>query len=67
MDIATDYSIKIAQDYDAQLVIHHVIRTDVNLYSVNLPSFVMEMRKQTQDHFNKIAEKYMKKVIKKIF
>ena len=54
---AVDYAIKIAQDYDAQLVILHVIRTDVNLYSVNLPSHVMEMRKQAQAHFNKIAEK----------
>ena len=57
MDAAADYAIKIAQDYDAQLVILHVIRTDVNLHSVNLPSHVMEMRKQAQAHFNKIAEK----------
>ena len=57
MDTAADYAIKIAQDYDAQLVILHVIRTDVNLHSVNLPSHVMEMRKQAQAHFNKIAEK----------
>ena len=57
MDTAVDYAIKIAQDYDAQLVILHVIRTDVNLHSVNLPSHVMEKRKQAQAHFNKIAEK----------
>ena len=57
VDTATDYAIKIAQDYDAQLVILHVIRTDVNLHSVNLPSYVVEMRKQAQAHFNKIAEK----------
>ena len=57
MDTAADYAIKIAQDYDAQLVILHVIRTDVNLHSLNLPSHVMEMRKQAQAHFNKIAEK----------
>ena len=57
IDAATNYAIKIAQDYDAQLVILHVIRTDVNLYSVNLPSHIMEMRKQAQAHFNKIAEK----------
>ena len=53
---AADYAIKIAQDYDAQLVILHVIRTDVNLLSVN-PSHIMEVRRQTKDHFNKIAEK----------
>jgi len=57
VDTATDYAIKIAQDYNAQLVILHVIRTDVNLYSGNLPSHVMEMRKQAQAHINKIAEK----------
>ena len=57
VDTTTDYAIKIARDYDAQLVILHVIRTDVNLYSVNLPSYVVEMRKQAQAHFNKIAEK----------
>ena len=57
VDTTVDYAIKIAQDYDAQLVILHVIRTDVNLHSVNLPSHVMEMRKQAQAHFNKIAEK----------
>ena len=57
VDTVTDYAIKIAQDYDAQLVILHVIRTDLNLHSVNLPSHVMEMRKQAQAHFNKIAEK----------
>jgi len=57
VDTAADYAIKIAQDYDAQLVILHVIRTDVNLHSLNLPSHVMEMRKQAQAHFNKIAEK----------
>ncbi len=57
VDRVTDYAIKIAQDYDAQLVILHVIRTDVNLYSGKLPSHVMEMRKQAQAHSNKIAEK----------
>jgi nucleotide-binding universal stress UspA family protein len=57
VDTATDFAIKIAQDYDAQLVILHVIRTDVNLYNVNLPSHVMEMKIQAQDHFKKIAEK----------
>ncbi|HEY7573073.1 MAG TPA: universal stress protein, partial [Nitrososphaeraceae archaeon] len=57
VDTATDFAIKIAQDYDAQLVILHVIRTDVNLYNVNLPSHVMEMKIQAQDHFKNIAEK----------
>jgi nucleotide-binding universal stress UspA family protein len=57
VDTAVDYAIKIAQDYDAKLVILHVIRTDVNLHSVNLPNYVGEMRKQAQAHLNMIAEK----------
>ena len=57
VDTTVDYAIKIAQDYDAQLVILHVIRTNVNLYSVDPPSHVMEMKKRAQTHFNKIAEK----------
>ncbi len=57
IDAAADYAIKIAQDYDAQLVILYVIRTDVNLLSVNPPSHIMEVRRQAKDHFNKIAEK----------
>ena len=63
-DTVTDYAIKIAQDYDAQLVILHVIRTDVNLHDVNLPSHVMEMRKQVQAYFSKIAEKIHEDSIK---
>jgi nucleotide-binding universal stress UspA family protein len=66
VDTTVDYAIKIAQDYDAQLVILHVIRTDVNLYSVDLPSHVMEMKKRAQAHFNKIAEKYIMISIKKV-
>ena len=57
IDAAADYAIKIARDYDAQLVILHVIRTDVNLLSVNPPSHIMEVRRQAKDQFNKIAEK----------
>ena len=56
-DTVTDYAIKIAQDYDAHLVVLQFIRTDVNLHDVNLPSHVMEMRKQAQAYFSKIAEK----------
>ena len=56
-DTVTDYAIKIAQDYDAQLVILHVIRTEVNLHDVKISRHVMEMRKQVQAYFSKIAEK----------
>jgi nucleotide-binding universal stress UspA family protein len=59
-DRVVDYAITIAQDYDAQLVILHVIRADVNLHSVNPPSHIIEMRKQAQDYFVKITEKIHK-------
>jgi nucleotide-binding universal stress UspA family protein len=53
-----DYAIKVAQDYDAQLVILHVIRANVNnLHSMNLPGHVIEMKKQAQAYFIKITEK----------
>jgi nucleotide-binding universal stress UspA family protein len=53
-----DYAIKLAQDYDAQLVILHVIRANVNnLHSINLPAHVIEMKKQAQAYFTKITEK----------
>jgi nucleotide-binding universal stress UspA family protein len=63
-DTVTDYAIKIAQDYDAHLVILHVIRTDFNLHDVNIPRHVMEMRKQVQPYFSKIAEKIHEDSIK---
>ena len=59
-DRVVDYAITIAQDYDAQLVILHVIRADVNLHSVNPPSHIIEMRKQAQAYFVKIIEKIHK-------
>jgi nucleotide-binding universal stress UspA family protein len=59
-DRVVDYAINIAQDYDAQLVILHVIRADVNLHSVNPPSHIIEMRKQAQAYFIKITEKIHK-------
>jgi nucleotide-binding universal stress UspA family protein len=59
-DRVVDYAINIAQDYDAQLVILHVIRANVNLHSVNPPSHIIEMRKQAQAYFVKITEKIHK-------
>jgi nucleotide-binding universal stress UspA family protein len=56
-DRVVDYAINIAKDYDAQLVILHVIRADTNLHSVNPPSHIIEMRKQAQAYFVKITEK----------
>ena len=56
-DTAIDYAIKIAQDYDAQLVILNVIRVDANLHTVNLPNHVISMKEEAQAHFIKIMEK----------
>ena len=56
-DRVVDYAINIAKDYDAQLVILHVIRADTNLHSLNPPSHIIEMRKQAQAYFFKITEK----------
>ena len=56
-DRVVDYAINIAKDYDAQLVILHVIRADTNLHSLSPPSHIIEMRKQAQAYFVKITEK----------
>ena len=55
---AIDYGIKVARDYDAQLIILHVIRSsNTNLQNVSLPSYVIEMKKRTQSSLVKITEK----------
>ena len=56
-DRAIDYAVNIAQDYDAQLVILHVIRADTKVHGINPPSHVIEMRKQAEANFVKIIEK----------
>jgi nucleotide-binding universal stress UspA family protein len=64
-DRVVDYAINIAQDYDAQLVILHVIRADINLHSVNPPTHIIGMRKEAQAYFIKITEKIHEEDIKK--
>jgi nucleotide-binding universal stress UspA family protein len=55
---AIDYAIKVARDYDAQLIILHVIRSsNTNLQSTSLPSYLIEMKKRTQSSLVKITEK----------
>ena len=56
-DRAIDYGVKIAQDYDAQLVILHVIRADTKVHGINPPSHIIEMRKQAEANFGKIIER----------
>jgi nucleotide-binding universal stress UspA family protein len=56
-DRAIEYAVNIAQDYDAQLVILHVIRADTKVHGINPPSHIIEMRKQAKANFVKIMEK----------
>jgi nucleotide-binding universal stress UspA family protein len=56
-DRVVDYAINIAKDYNAQLVILHVIRANTDLHSVNPPSHITEMRRRAQAYFVKITEK----------
>ena len=52
-----NYAIKIAQDYDAQLVILNIIRTDADLHDVNVPRYIIDMKEQAESNFIKITEK----------
>ncbi len=52
---AVDYAANIALDYDAQLIILHVIRADVRVHGANPPSHITEMRKKAEANFAKIA------------
>jgi nucleotide-binding universal stress UspA family protein len=56
-DRAIEYAVNIAQDYDAQLIILHVIRADTKVHGINPPSHIIEMRKQAKANFVKIIEK----------
>jgi nucleotide-binding universal stress UspA family protein len=54
---AIDYAVKMAQDYDAQLIILYVIRADPRVHGINPPSHVIEMKKEAEASFAKIIEK----------
>ena len=56
-DRVVNYAIKIAQDYDAQLVILNIIRADANLHNVNIPSHMIGMKEQAHSNFVKIIKK----------
>ena len=56
-DRAVDYGANIALDYDAQLIILHVIRADVRVHGVNPPSHITEMRKKAEANIANITEK----------
>ena len=54
---AIDYAVNIAQDYDARLIILHVIRADVRVHGINPPSYIIEMKKEAEASFAKMIEK----------
>jgi nucleotide-binding universal stress UspA family protein len=54
---AVDYAANIALDYDAQLIILHVIRADARVHGINPPSHIIEMRNLAEASFAKITEK----------
>jgi len=59
-DKAVDYATRIAKDYNAILVVLYVIRTQVNLDTVTLPSHVIDFKKPAQAYLTKISEKIHK-------
>jgi nucleotide-binding universal stress UspA family protein len=56
-DRVVNYAVNIAQDYDARLVILHVIKADVKLHGLSPPSHIIEMTKEAEAHFAKIIER----------
>ena len=54
---AIDCAVNIARDYDAQLIILHVIRADARAHGINPPSHIIEMKRQAEANFVKIIEK----------
>ena len=56
-DKAVYYSTRIAEDYDAILVVLYVIRTQTNLDTATIPSHVIDFKKQAQVYLTKVLEK----------
>ena len=54
---AIEYAVNMAQDYDAQLVILYVVRSDPRVHGINPPSHVIEMKKEAEDSFAEMIEK----------
>jgi nucleotide-binding universal stress UspA family protein len=49
--------IQFAADYNAQLIILHVIRADAGVHGIDPPSYIIEMKRQAGASFVKIIEK----------
>jgi nucleotide-binding universal stress UspA family protein len=56
-DKAVYYSTRIAEDYDAILVVIYVVQTQINLDTATIPSHVIELKKQAQAYLSKRSEK----------
>ena len=56
-DKAVYYSTRIAEDYDAILIVIYVVQTQINLDTATIPSHVIDLKKQAQAHLSKISEK----------
>jgi nucleotide-binding universal stress UspA family protein len=54
---AIDYAVNIAQDYDVQLVILHVVRADAGVHGINPPGYIIEMKKEAEASLAKMIEK----------
>jgi nucleotide-binding universal stress UspA family protein len=65
-DKAVDYAARIAKDYNAILVVLYVVRTQVNLDTVTLPSHVIDFKKQAQAYLTKYRKKYTNTAIQRI-
>ncbi|TLX67092.1 MAG: universal stress protein [Thaumarchaeota archaeon] len=59
-DRAVNYAIKVAEDYDARLVILYIIRGDANVHTVNLQSHIIQLKREAEAYFIKISEKIHK-------
>lgn len=59
-DRAVNYAIKVAEDYDARLVILYIIRGDANVQTVNLQSHIIQLKREAEAYFIKISEKIHK-------
>ena len=59
-EIALNYAIRVARDYDARLVILYIIRGNANLQTVNLPTHIIRLKKEAQAYLVKVSEKIQK-------
>ena len=50
-EVALNYAIKVAHDYDARLVILYIIRGNANLQTVNLPSKIVLLNNDSLSDF----------------